>query len=226
MRGPTKNKNSNRLVTSYIAYVVIAASLFIFFRADTGSEIPLVTWILKSRHPEFGIIALSILITSVAYILVSIGSLTKISIFNIKFEADPEKEWIPNYINLVPLPLLIVTTILSLGYLLFIPPACDVPNITFEVNMGSETKTYTPESEAIVGDFSSVIVTAKSDESNELACSLHAMGDSLERITPASRGCSSTIFLKDNPGSVLVSASVQEKYCKNSSFYSFLLRRP
>jgi hypothetical protein len=217
----TKPNSLRKKVISFIFFISFAAILFMLFRADAGEKISLVAWITKSSNPELGIIALAILVLSVLWISISKGILSEISILNIKI--DPNTRGF-RYFFSIPSWLLAIFSILSLAYLLFIPPECASPNITFQLNFGEETKEYTPQSNVDVGLLSSVIVTIKSEETFEdIECTFQASGDGLERYNSHTKSCSTTIFFKNEPSSIVVSSKLQGKYCPNSSYFSITL---
>jgi len=210
-----------KVILSLLFFLLIAALFFVLFRADVGVKIPLVGWIMKSSKPELGIIALSILVSSILFILISKGVISEVPI--IKIRIDPKLQRF-RYIFSIPSPLLAILSIVSLAYILIIPPECASPNITFQVNLGEETKEYTPQSNVDVGLVSSVIVTIKSEESLEdMDCTFQANGDGLERFNSYSKNCSTTIFFQDKPSIIVLAANLHAKYCNNSTYFSITL---
>lgn len=206
------NKNSLILI---IIYLVILAVVNNSFKTGSYESFPLLSWVRDSSQPDIGLIFLSLAFTNIFWLLLSLGIFSEVSIGSFKLSGGSQ--------NAPRLQIIVCTilALLSLGFLLIVPPACEIPIITFTVNTGSEVKPYTPESSVTVSGTKSIIVGVQPYVSTyDMDCEMQVMGEILDRFIQNETSCSTTIYLKDNTGSLIVSAYVKKKYCENVTFYN------
>jgi hypothetical protein len=217
-------------------YFFAVVTVFILLRLDGGRLLKLLTWVSSSANPDLGMVCLAVLVVSLIWIILSMQVIKEIDFWGWKVQIDTIKPSPFNYLFNLPLFMLFAFAAVAVVLLFFIPPACEVPSVIFTARVGdNEARQFTPDSTFDVDGSGSVIVFVQgyptqegnlNSFQNELSCDIRASGPSVERIDIPNRlSCSSTIFLKKNvPGDILLTASVNGKYCPFSSIYPLNIR--
>jgi hypothetical protein len=129
-----KRKLPLRIISSLFCLILVSALLAWLLLKDQGETIPLTAWISKSSLPELGVAFISLLLTSLVWLLIELGIGTEFEVGTFTMNLSPDRLDGMKYIFGVPKMILAVVISISVLGLYWLPPNCSVPKIMFRVS--------------------------------------------------------------------------------------------